>query len=328
MLHLRRFALPVLVVGLLASSFALARPGAPDPTPASTAFAAPLAARPVEDPPKKPAVVRFTGIPTANTADLEAKYKPLAKYLSDKLGVPFEYVPSADYNASVDAFANGDLLLAWFGGFTGVQARIKVTDAQVIACGKVVREFRTYFIANKSLGLAKSDAFPMGLMGKKFTFGSPSSTSGRLMPEYFIRKETKKTPKEFFGMENNFSGAHDKTAKLVEAGTFDAGAIDFKQYEKMVAEFKKDPKSEKGIDPDKVRVIWVSPAFVDYHFMAHPKLEQLFGAGFTKKLQDALIAIQDETLLKALDRPEGLVAATNADFDVVKTIAKEVGLVR
>jgi phosphonate transport system substrate-binding protein len=276
--------------------------------------------------PDKPKTLRFTGIPNNNTTELEAKYKPLAKYLTEKLGVPVEYVPSADYNASVDGFTNGDLLLCWFGGLTGVQAREKVKGARVIACGKVDPQFHSYFIANKSLGLEKSDAFPMGLKGKKFTFGSANSTSGRLMPEYFIRKFTKSSPKEFFGAEMSFSGAHDKTAALVQAGTFDAGAIDYKTYDRLVAEHAKDPS--KGIDPEICRVVWVSPNYPDYHFCAHPMIDEVFGKGFTDKLQATLVAIQDPELLKGMDRTEGLIAAKNEDFDNLRSVVAELGLVR
>lgn len=273
-----------------------------------------------------PKVLRFTGIPNNNTTELEAKYKPLARYLTEELGVPVEYVPSADYNASVDGFTNGDILLCWFGGLTGVQAREKVKGARVIACGKVDPKFHSYFIANKSTGLEKSDSFPTGLKGKKFTFGSQNSTSGRLMPEYFIRKNTRMTPKEFFGAEMSFSGAHDKTAALVQAGTFDAGAIDYKTYDRLVAEHKKDPS--KGIDPDVCRIIWVSPDYPDYHFCAHPLIDEAFGKGFTQKLQAALIEIKDPELLKGMDRTEGLITAKNEDFDNLRAVAVEVGLVR
>jgi len=271
-------------------------------------------------------VLRFSGIPNQNTSELEAKYKPLAKHLGEKLGIKVEYVPCADYPATVEGFAKGDLQLAWFGGLTGLRAREKVATAKVIACGKIDRDFKSYFIANAKSGLTKSDAFPMELKGKKFTFGSDSSTSGRLMPEHFIRKFTKQTPKEFFGAENAYSGSHDKTAKLVEAGTYDAGALDMAVYDRMVAEFKKDPT--KGVDPEKCKVIWVTPSYVDYHFLAHPKLDETFGAGFTDKLTAALLAITDAELLKPLDRPQGLVAATNADFDVLKSVAKDLGLIR
>lgn len=325
MLHLRRslFVFPLALAALL-TPFAFGR--APLAADVETSLAPPRVEPGPRADDKKP--LRFTGIPTANTTDLEAKYKPLAAYLEGKLGVKFEYVPSADYNASVDGFVNGDLLLCWFGGFTGVQARERVAGARVIACGKVDREFKSYFIANKSLGLTKSDEFPMALKGKKFTFGSSSSTSGRLMPEYFIRKQTKLSPKEFFGSEMNFSGGHDKTAKLVEAGTFDAGALDYTQYEKMVAEFKKDPASAKGLNPELAPVIWVTPTYVDYHFTAHPKLDEVYGKGFTDRLQIALVDLKDAALLKALDRPDGIVKASNEDFDGVRAIAKEVGLVR
>jgi phosphonate transport system substrate-binding protein len=287
---------------------------------------APLVPRAGPPPPEAPKVLRFTGIPNNNTTELEAKYKPLAKYLTEKLGVPVEYVPSSDYSASVDAFTNGDVLLCWFGGLTGLQAREKVKGARVIACGKVDPEFYCYFIANKSLGLEKSASFPLALKGKKFTFGSASSTSGRLMPEYFIRKYTKSSPKEFFGAEMSFSGAHDKTAALVQAGTFDAGAIDYKTYDRLVAEHAKD--HEKGIDPDLCRIVWVTPNFPDYHFCAHPAIDDTFGAGFTDKLRAALIEIKDPELLKGMDRPEGLIAAKNEDFDALRSVAVEIGLVR
>jgi phosphonate transport system substrate-binding protein len=324
--HLRRslFVFPLALTALLAPLAFARAPLAetPDVAVAAVTVVAPLP-RTEDKPP-----LRFTGIPTANTSDLEAKYKPLATYLGEKLGVKFEYVPSADYNASVDGFVNGDLLLCWFGGLTGVRARERVAGARVIVCGKIDREFKSYFIANKSLGLAKSNDFPMALKGKKFTFGSDSSTSGRLMPEYYIRKLTKMTPKEFFGTEMNFSGGHDKTAKLVEAGTFEAGVLDFTQYDKMVAEFKKDPQSPKGLNPELAPVIWVTPNYVDYNFTAHPKVDEVYGKGFTDRLQAALLELKDEALLKALDRPDGLVKATNEDFESVRTLAKEVGLVR
>ncbi len=268
-------------------------------------------------------VLRFSGIPNQNSTELAEKYKPLAKYLSEKLGVQVEYVPSADYNASVDAFKNGDLQLCWFGGFTGVQARIAVPGARAIACGPRDMKFKSYFVANKSLGLTKSDEFPMALKGKKFTFGSAQSTSGRLMPEYFIRKNTKMSPKDFFGMEMAFSGGHDKTCALVGAGTYDAGCVDYTVYEKLV--------KEKKVDPELVQVIWVSPEFCDYNFTAHPALDTTFGAGFTDKLQKVLTSIagDDLKLLSAMDRNEGgLVPCTNENFETLKKLAIEIELVR
>jgi phosphonate transport system substrate-binding protein len=277
-------------------------------------------ASPLQDQSK---VLKFSGIPNQNSTELAEKYKPLAKYLTGKLGVQVEYVPAADYNATVDAFKNGDLQLCWFGGFTGVQARVAVEGARAICCGPRDMKFKSYFVANKSLGLEKKDEFPMELKGKNFTFGSAQSTSGRLMPEYFIRKNTKMSPKEFFGMEMAFSGGHDKTCALVGAGTYDAGVVDYTVYDKLV--------KEKKVDPELVKVIWVSPEFCDYQFTAHPVLETTFGAGFTDRLQKVLISIagDDLQLLSAMDRNEGgLIACANENFETLRKLALEIKLVR
>ena len=268
-------------------------------------------------------VLKFTGIPNQNTTELAEKYRPLAKHLSEKLGILVEYVPSADYNASVDAFKNGDVQLAWFGGYTGCQARAAVPGARAIACGKIDLEFKSYFIVNKGTGIAKSADFPLALSGKKFTFGSASSTSGRLMPEHYIRKHTKKSPKEFFGAEPSFSGGHDKTVALVEAGTFDAGVVDFAVYDRLV--------KEKKVDLEKVAVIWTTPTYADYNFTAHPKLDEVYGAGFTDKLQTVLVGIEgeDRQMLAALDRvKDGLVACTNETFELLRKTAVDIGLLR
>lgn len=263
----------------------------------------------------------FTAIPNENTTELMQKFQPVAAYLEAQLGVPVEYKPAANYEASVEFFKNGDVQLAWFGGLTGVRARDAVAGATAVAQGVVDPEYHSYFVANENSDLQPSKEFPMGLAGKTFTFGSKGSTSGRLMPEYFIRKHTKQSPAQFLaGDQMNFSGAHDATAKAVEAGTFEAGALDYKTYDRMVEEGK--------LDPAKCRIIWQTPDYADYNWTAHPVLEERFGAGFTKKLQDALIAMKDPALLQAVNRPEGLIAASNADFEGLRQLAIEVGLVR
>ncbi|MBC8369101.1 MAG: PhnD/SsuA/transferrin family substrate-binding protein, partial [Planctomycetes bacterium] len=123
--------------------------------------------------------LRFTAIPDTNSSELEAKFKPVAAYLTKKLGVPVEYIPTADYSASVEMFKNGDVQLAWFGGLSGAQARAAVDGAQAIAQGVEDPNFKSYFVVNASTGITKSDDFPQQLKGLSFTLGSPKSTSGR-----------------------------------------------------------------------------------------------------------------------------------------------------
>ena len=264
-------------------------------------------------------VLRFSAIPDQNTTELKEKFQPLADYLSTKLGVSVEYVPSHDYQASVEMFKNGDIQLAWFGGLTGVQARAAVENAEAIAQGASDPQYYSYFIANTSTGLTPSDEFPKDISKFKFTFGSRSSTSGRLMPEYFIRQNVGKSPEEFFSQPVGFSGSHDKTAELVASGQYEVGAINYKVYDKWVEEGKLDPK--------KVVVLWKTPYYADYNWTAHPELEKQFGKGFIEKLKTALIEIDNPELLSALLRKK-IIPAQNEEFAGIEKVARDLKMLR
>ena len=258
-------------------------------------------------------VLRFTAIPDTNSSELEAKFKPVATYLSKELGVKVEYVPTADYSASVEMFKNGDVQFAWFGGVSGVQARAAVEGSQAIAQGVEDPKFKSYFVAHESTGINLSEGFPKALKGLSFTFGSSQSTSGRLMPEHFVTDRTGQQPSDFFGNENSFSGSHDKTAKLVEAGTFQAGALNYMTYDRMVA--------NGDLDPEVCKVVWVTPTYPDYNWTAHGSLDPTL----VTKLQQVLLEMKDPELLKAIDRPNGLIKATNADFAPVHELVVQLG---
>ncbi len=264
-------------------------------------------------------VLKFTAIPDQNTTELAEKFRPLAESLSKTLGVAVEYVPARDYQASVEMFRNGDVHLAWFGGLTGVQARAAVPGARAIAQGKADPDYFSYFVAHASTGLERADKFPMAIADLTFTFGSESSTSGRLMPEYFLRHASGKGPNEFFSQPFGFSGSHDKTLELVKSGRYQTGVVNYKVYEKRVA--------SGAIDPEVVKIIWKTPFYADYNFTAHPDLEVLFGDGFIDRLQAALVGIEDRSLLSALPR-EKLIPARNAEFAGIADVARELGMLR
>lgn len=264
------------------------------------------------------AVLRVTALPDDRTTELDPKYRLVAEHLADVLDVQVEYVPVADYGASVEAFKNGDVQLAWFGGVTGVQAREAVPGARVIAFGEVDAAFRSSFVANADLGVEPGDDFPMELRGCRFTFGNADSTSGRVMPEHFIREATGVAPAEFFGEVNLNGGKHPIVARNVEAGAWEAGVLNFKTYGDLVARGR--------IDPERCVEVWQTPAYADYNWTAHPALEQRFGEGFTERLQAALIGIDDPVLLESLQRPDGLVPADNAAFEDLRALCIELGL--
>lgn len=261
-------------------------------------------------------VLRFSAIPDQDTTAQAERYAPAAKWLAKELGIKVEFVPSAKYADSVDKFETGDIQLAWFGGVTGVQARNGVEGSRAIVAGAKDLEFKSYFIANESTGLTKSDTFPAGLKGLTFTFGSSGSTSGCIMPAHFIVKHTTQGPRDYFS-QMGFSNDHKKTALQVQDGTYQAGALNYSTYDGMV----KDGK----IDPNKCRIIWETPVYADYNFTARADLDKTFGEGFTDKLQKALIECTDPAVLKAFDRNK-FVKVDNSTFQGIADVMKSVKL--
>jgi len=266
------------------------------------------------------ATLYFSAIPDNNKGNLKERYGKLATYLGESLGIDVVYSPSIDYGASVEAFKNGEVQLAWFGGVSGVQAREAVEGARAIAQGRIDPEFVSYFIAHKDVGIAPGQGFPAAMEGKTFTFGDPGSTSGRLMPEFYIRQETGKTPEQFFGSPNKYSNSHDQTALQVQSHAVDCGALNYKVYDALVLEGK--------LDPAICVKVWTTPPYADYNWTAHPILDERFGAGFIEKLQAALVGIQDPDLLQALQREEGLIPATNSEYAGIRSTMLSVGMMR
>jgi phosphonate transport system substrate-binding protein len=262
--------------------------------------------------------LRFTAIPDADTSRLTARFGKVANYLAEVLGVPVEYVAVKSYAASVAAFKNGEVQLAWFGGLSGVKARLAVPGSRAIAQGVEDLEFVTYFIAHHSTGLSESDSFPAAIAGKTFTFGSKGSTSGRLMPDYFIRQHFDKSPDEVFERVG-FSGDHSKTLAMVQSGSYQVGALNYKVWETELAAGK--------VDTGRVRIIWRTPSYPDYNWTLRADVNELFGEGFGERVQKALLDLDDRALLDTFPRRR-FIAADNTMYKPILETGRVIGVFR
>lgn len=259
----------------------------------------------------------FTAIPDQDESRLRERFEQVAEYLEERLDVEVRYVPVKSYAAAVTAFRNDQVQLAWFGGLSGVRARQSVPGSEAIAQGVEDQAFVTYFIANTATGLAYGQDFPKDISGLTFTFGSKGSTSGRLMPEYYIREAFGAAPQEVFARVG-FSGDHSRTIALVQSGAFQVGALNFKVWEKESALGR--------IDPAKVSVIWQTPAYPDYQWSIRGDVDERFGAGFAEGVREALLAIREPGLLESFPR-SGFIPAGNADYEPIERTAKDIGLI-
>ncbi len=261
-------------------------------------------------------VFSFTAIPDQNDARLKERFDKVAVYLSKKLQIPVKYIPVKSYAASVAAFKNKEVQLAWFGGLSGVKARRAVKGAVAIAQGEEDMTFVSYFIANTKTKLKYSDEFPKEIEKKTFTFGSKGSTSGRLMPEFYIREHMKKAPQKIF-KRVGFSGDHSKTIALVQSGGYQVGAVNYKVWEKEI--------TQGLIDTNKVRIIWKTPPYPDYNWTIRGDTEKTFGQGFVKKVQQALLEMNDKQLLESFPRKR-FIKADNSMYEPILKTGTAIGI--
>ncbi|WP_432495441.1 putative selenate ABC transporter substrate-binding protein [Kineococcus gypseus] len=268
-------------------------------------------------------VLALSSIPDQDQATLAARDGAMAEHLSAALGVRVEVVPVTDYTASVGLFRSGDLDLVFFGGLTGVQARLQAPGSALIAQRDIDSAFTSVFVAGTGTGIA-----PFGdveglaaFAGRRFTFGSETSTSGRLMPAYFLERAG--VGPDAFAGEPGFSGSHDKTLDLVESGTFEGGALNSQVWRSRVA--------AGTVDTGAVRVVFETPPYHDYHYLAGPGTDERFGAGFTDRLREAITSLSaaDPQQADVLERfgAGAFVPARAQDYERIEEIGRDLGLV-
>jgi phosphonate transport system substrate-binding protein len=217
-------------------------------------------------------VLRVSAIPDEAPTELQRKFKPLGAYLEQQLGMKVEFVPVSDYAAVVEALASDRLDMAWLGGFTFVQTRLKTGNAIPLVQREQDEKFTSKYITANPAVKSLQD-----LKGKTFAFGSVSSTSGSLMPRFFMLKDGIK-PEEFFSRVA-YSGAHDATVAWVQAGKVDGGVLNASVWDKLVAAGK--------VDTSKVVVLGTTPPYYDYNWTVRGNLDP----ALTAKIKAAFLAL-------------------------------------
>lgn len=262
-----------------------------------------------------PEVLRVSAIPDENPNELLRIYGPFAEYLAKQLRMKVRFTPVVDYAATVEGLAAKKLDLVWYGGFTSVQAVRRTNGtARRLVLRQEDADFKSVFVARPGSGIhSLSD-----LKGKTFAFGSISSTSGSLMPRFFILKANLNPEKDF--KQVAYSGAHDATALWVESGKVDAGALNFLVWDKLV--------QTKRVDLSKVDVFWTTPPYVDYVWTARGDLDK----GLQEKIAAAFLQLDyrnpEHRKLLDLHRTQKYIKAHDEDWKGVEEAAIAAGLLK
>jgi phosphonate transport system substrate-binding protein len=256
--------------------------------------------------------LRISMIPTTDPGKMARDSEPLVSYLERATGAKVELTVPLNYAAVVEAFGADKVDIAYFGGFTYVQAS-KRFGAQPLVQRERDQAFHSLFITQADSAITVLE----DLKGKSFAFGDVNSTSGHLMPEYYMRKG---------GVDPDviaraiYTGGHDATALAVASKKVDAGALDEAVYAKLT----KDGK----LDAAKLKVFYTTPPFFDYVWAARKALDPALADAFGK----AMLALdpanpQHKPVLDLLQASRYVVAA-DASYDKLREAATAAGLLK
>jgi phosphonate transport system substrate-binding protein len=256
--------------------------------------------------------LRLGMIPSTDPGKIIRDSQPLVKYLQKETGAQVELVVPTNYAAVVEAIANDRVDIAYLGGFTFVQAS-KRAGVQPLVQRERDQEFHSVFITQPSLGINSL----ADLKGHTFAFGDVNSTSGHLMPAYYMRA----AGIDPAGLGRTlFTGGHDATALAVANGKVDAGAMD----ELVLGNMMKAAKIRAG----QVKVFYTTPPFFDYVWAARkgldPKLSDSFAAAFLKL--DASNP-ENKVLLDLLNATK-YVRASDSNYEKLRQAARQEGLLQ
>ena len=259
-------------------------------------------------------VFRITAIPDESPTELARKAAPLVKYLEARLGMKVEFTPVTDYAASVEALANKQVDMAWFGGFTFVQANVRSGGKAVpLVQREEDAKFKSVFISTDPTIKSLND-----LKGKNVSFGSQSSTSGHLMPRAYLLQAKIDPDKDFKRVA--YSGAHDATIAAVAAGKVDAGALNISVWEKFVA--------DKKVDTRKVHVFFTTPPYYDYNWTVHADMPAALREKIVKAFLDLNPSTHEGREILELQRTAKFIPTQAENYKGIEAAARSAGLLK
>ncbi|MDB5731792.1 MAG: putative selenate transporter substrate-binding protein [Variovorax sp.] len=260
-------------------------------------------------------VLRVSAIPDEAPTELQRKFTPLGDYLKKETGLDVQFTPVTDYAAVVEGLATNKIDMAWLGGFTFVQARIRTHGGATPIVQRAEDEVFTskFIVPTASTARTLAD-----LKGKTFAFGAPSSTSGSLMPRYYLLQAGIDPEKDFKTVA--FSGAHDATVAFVAASRAEAGVLNASVWEKL--------SEARNPNAAKVRVLATTPTYHDYNWTVRPGLDP----ALTQKLTQAFLKLDPANPahkeIMDLQRASRFVPTKSSNYDGIEAAAKSAGLVK
>jgi phosphonate transport system substrate-binding protein len=259
--------------------------------------------------PASEAKLRISMIPTTDPGKALRENEPLLAYWQKQTGRTPELTIPTNYAAVVEALANNKVDIAYLGGLTYVQASARA-GVKPLVQRTIDQQFHSLFITP-----ADSKIHSLADLHGHFVFGDVNSTSGHLMPLYYLLRENVDPAV----IKNaSYSGAHDATALAVANGKAEAGSMDEQIYKKMTANGQ--------LKPGSVRVFYTTPPFFDYVWVANKNLDPKIADSFAAAMNGLNAGNPNQKALLDLLNAKEYVPANDGDYGKLREAAKSAGL--
>ncbi len=247
------------------------------------------------------------------------RFLPFSKYLGEKMGVKFETVALDTINFSkeidnLDFVHTNSLLYIMLHRFHGVDV------AAVENKGSLGTRSQGIIIALKTSGIKKV----ADLKGKRMIFGPTLAPTG-FMSQIDLLQRHGINPEDDLAFYTIPKGSfkHEKVIYGVLFGKYDAGAIPLDDLETMAADDR--------IDANDFVIVGRAPQIPYCNFAVTEKIDDDLATKFKNTIlaitKDDTVEYEGETV-RVLKRAlvAGYEATNNADFDIVRDIAKRTNM--
>jgi phosphonate transport system substrate-binding protein len=256
-------------------------------------------------------VLRFGVLPNSSPEIIEYRFNPLLRYLEHETGLHIEMIIPNNYSELIHQFQAKKIDMALFGGYTFVMVQ-RETNAEPLVVRDTDLHFSTVFITQPDNSKQNIEDFK----GTRFSFGAKLSTSGHIMPRYFLHERNINSEKFF--SEVRYSNGHDTTMYWVRNGQVDLGAVNSDILRNLI--------KDGQLGENDVRILWETPAYTNYVFTLQPDFNEKLRA----QLLDSFLALTPrvpahQEILSALGASSFL-PANNEDFEILRKIVKIIAL--
>lgn len=199
----------------------------------------------------EPKALNFGIISTESQANLRPSWDPFLADMAKAVGVPVNAFFASDYSGVIEAQRFKKVDIAWYGNKSAISA-VDRADGEVF-CQVVNLEgqagYWSYIVVHKDSGLKTVDDILGRAKDLTFSMGDPQSTSGTLVPGYYVFAQRGIDAKTAFKRLTN--AKHEANALAVLNRQVDAATMASDVYDRM-----------NSREPEKVaqlHVAWKSP---------------------------------------------------------------------